>query len=65
MVCAESPKMFWLMLVVQESLEGSSGYVSLAGGLQLGPHFLRVAFHVVDCVHNCKELVGDWALSQL
>ena len=52
MVCAEGPKVFWLVLVVQESLEGSPGHVSLAGSLQLGPHFLGVTFHVVDYVHD-------------
>ena len=52
MVCAESPKMFWLVLIIQESLEGSPGYVSLTSSLQSEPHFLGVTFHVVDCIHN-------------
>ena len=52
MVCAKSPKMFWLMLVIQESLKGSPGHVSFASSLQLGSHFLRVVFHVVDCIHD-------------
>ena len=62
MVCAKGPKMFWLVLVVQESLEGSPGYVSLTGGLQFGPHFLRVIFHVVDCVHDPLLIftISDW-----
>ena len=61
-VCAEGPKMFWLVLVVQESLEGSPGHVSLTGGLQSGPHFLRVTFHVVDCIHDPLLVftISDW-----
>ena len=51
-VCVEGPKMFWLVLVIQESLEGSPRHVSLTRGLQSGPHFLRITFHVVDCVHD-------------
>ena len=66
MVCAEGPKMFWLVLVVQESLEGSPGYVSLAGGLQSGSCFLGVTFHVVDCVHNplLVFMISDWPESE-
>ena len=54
--------MFWLVLVVQESLEGSPGYVGLTGGLQSGPHFLGVTFHVVDCVHDPLLVftISDW-----
>ena len=54
--------MFWLVLVVQESLEGSPGHVSLTRGLQLGPHFLGVTFHVVDCVHDplLVFMISDW-----
>ena len=51
-VCAETLKMFWLMLVIQESLEGSPGHISFTGSFQLEPHLLRVTFHVVDCVHD-------------
>ena len=66
MVCAESLKMFWLVLVIQESLEGSPGYVSLASSLQSGSHFLRVTFHVVDCVHNSLLvfMISDWLESE-
>ena len=62
MVCAEGPKVFWLVLVVQESLEGSPGHVSLTGGLQSGPHFLGVTFHVVDCIHDPLLVftISDW-----
>ena len=62
MVCAEGSKVFWLVLVIQESLEGSPGHVSLTGGLQLGSHFLRVAFHIVDCVHDSLLVftISDW-----
>ena len=62
MVCAEGPKMFRLVLVVQESLEGSPGHVGLTGGLQSGPHFLGIAFHVVDCVHDplLVFMISDW-----
>ena len=52
MVCAEGPKMFWLVLVIQESLEGSPGHVSLTSSLQPEPHFLKITFHVVDCIHD-------------
>ena len=52
MKCAESSKMFWLMLVIQESLEGSPGYVSFTSSLQSELHFLRVAFHVVDYIYD-------------
>ena len=63
MVCAEGPKVFWLVLVVQESLEGSPGHVSLAGSLQSEPHFLGVTFHIVDCVHNPLLVftISDWS----
>ena len=66
MVCAEGPKMFWLVLVIQESLEGSPGYVGLTSGLQLEPHFLGVTFHVVDCVHNPLLVftISDWLESE-
>ena len=62
MVCAKGPKVFWLVLVVQESLEGSPGHVSLTGGLQSEPHFLGIAFHVVDCVHDPLLVftISDW-----
>ena len=62
MVCAEGPKVFRLVLVIQESLEGSPGHVSLTGGFQSGPHFLRVTFHVVDCVHDPLLVftISDW-----
>ena len=62
MICAEGPKMFWLVLVIQESLEGSPGHVSLTGGLQSGPHFLRITFHIVDCVHDplLVFMISDW-----
>ena len=62
MVCAEGPKVFWLVLVIQESLEGSPGHVSLTRSLQSGPHFLGVTFHVVDCVHNplLVFMIRDW-----
>ena len=52
MVCAKGLKVFWLVLVIQESLEGSSGHVGLTSGFQSEPHFLGVAFHVVDCIHD-------------
>ena len=66
MVCAEGPKMFRLVLVIQESLEGSPGHVSLARGLQSEPHFLRVIFHVVDCVHDPLLVftISDWPDSE-
>ena len=66
MVCAESPKVFWLVLVVQESLEGSPGHVSLTSSLQLGPHFLGVIFHVVDHVHDPLLVftISDWPESE-
>ena len=62
MVCTEGPKMFRLVLVVQESLEGSPGHVGLTGGLQSEPCFLGVAFHVVDCVHDPLLVftISDW-----
>ena len=62
MVCAEGLKVFRLMLVIQESLEGSPGHVSLTGGLQLRPHFLGVTFHIVDCVHDPLLVftINDW-----
>ena len=62
MVCAKGPKMFRLMLVVQEGLEGSPGHVSLTSSLQSEPHFLRVAFHVVDCIHDPLLVftMSDW-----
>ena len=54
--------MFQLVLVIQESLEGSPGHVSLTGGLQSEPHFLGVTFHVVDCVHDPLLVftISDW-----
>ena len=54
--------MFWLVLVIQESLEGSPGHVSLTGGLQSGPHFLGVTFHVVDCIQDLLLvfMISDW-----
>ena len=66
MVCAKGPKMFRLVLVVQEGLEGSPGYVSLTGGFQSEPHFLRVTFHVVDCVHDPLLVftISDWLESE-
>ena len=66
MVCTEGPKMFWLALVIQESLEGSPGHVSLAGGLQSGSHFLGVTFHVVDCIHDPLLVftISDWPESE-
>ena len=66
MVCAKGPKMFWLVLVIQESLEGSPGYVSLTGSLQSGSHFLGVTFHVVDCIHNPLLVftISDWLESK-
>ena len=66
MVCAKGPKVFWLVLVIQESLEGSPGHVSLTRDLQLGPHFLGVTFHVVDCVHNPLLVftISDWPESE-
>ena len=62
MVCAEGLKMFRLMLVIQESLEGSPGHVSLTSSLQSGSHFLRVTFHVVDCIHDPLLVftISDW-----
>ena len=62
MVCAEGFKMFQLVLVVQEGLEGSPGHVGLTGSFQSEPHFLRVAFHIVDCVHNPLLIftISDW-----
>ena len=62
MVCAEGLKMFQLVLVIQESLEGSPGHVSLTSGLQSGSHFLGVTFHVVDCVHDplLVFMISDW-----
>ena len=62
MVCAKGSKMFWLVLVIQESLEGSPGHVSFTGNLQSEPHFLRVAFHVVDCVYDLLLIftISDW-----
>ena len=58
--------MFWLVLVIQESLEGSPGHVSFTGSLQLGSHFLGVAFHVVDCVHDPLLVftISDWLESE-
>ena len=44
--------MFWLVLVIQESFEGSPRYVSFTSSLQSEPHFLGVTFHVVDCIHD-------------
>ena len=66
MVCAEGPKIFQLVLVVQESLEGSPGHVSLTSNLQLRSHFLRVTFHVVDCVHDplLVFMISDWLESE-
>ena len=66
MVCAESSKMFWLMLVIQESFEGSPGYVSFTGGFQSRSHFLGIIFHVVDCVHNPLLVftISDWPESE-
>ena len=66
MVCAEGSKMFWLVLVIQESLEGSPGHVGLTKALQSGPHFLGVTFHVVDCVHNPLLVftISDWLESE-
>ena len=52
MVGAESLKMFWLILVIQESFKGDSGYVSFIGNVQPEVHFLRFTFYVVDCIHN-------------
>ena len=52
MVCAEGLKMFQLVLVIQESLEGSPGYVSFTGSFQSELHFLGVIFHVVDCIYD-------------
>ena len=62
MVCAKGPKVFWLVLVIQEGLEGSPGHVGLTSSLQSGPHFLRVAFHVVDCIHDPLLVftISDW-----
>ena len=62
MVCAKSPKMFWLVLVIQESLEGSLGYVSFTGSLQSESHFLGVTFHIVDCIHDLLLVftISDW-----
>ena len=62
MVCTEGLKMFQLVLVIQESLEGSLGHVSFTGSLQSELHFLRVIFHIVDCVHNCLLVftISDW-----
>ena len=66
MVCAESSKMFWLMLIIQENLEGSLGHVSLTSSLQSEPHFLRIAFHIVDCVHDPLLVftISDWLESE-
>ena len=66
MVCAKSPKMFWLILVIQESLEGSPGHVSFTSGLQSEPHFLGFAFHIVDCIHNPLLVftISDWLESE-
>ena len=52
MICAEGPKMFWLVLVIQESLERSPGYVSFTSSLQSESHFLGITFHIVDCIHD-------------
>ena len=62
MVCAESSKMFWLVLVIQESLEGSPGHVSFTGSFQSELHFLGVAFHVVDHIHDPLLVftISDW-----
>ena len=62
MVCTEGPKVFWLVLIIQEGLEGSPGHVGLTSCLQSGPHFLRVTFHVVDCVHDPLLVftISDW-----
>ena len=62
MVCAKGSKMFWLVLVIQESLEGSPGHVSLTGGLQSRSHFLEIIFHVVDYVHDPLLVftISDW-----
>ena len=62
MVCAESLKVFWLMLVIQESLEGSPGHVSFTGDFQSEPHFLGVAFHIVDCIHDSLLvfMISNW-----
>ena len=66
MVCAKSLKMFWLVLVIQESFEGSSGHVSFTGSLQSELHFLRVTFHVVDYVHDplLVVMISDWLKSE-
>ena len=65
-VCAEGLKVFWLMLVIQESLEGSPGHASLTGSFQSEPHFLRVTFHVVDYVHDSLLVftISDWPESE-
>ena len=66
MVCAESLKMLWLVLVIQESLEGSPGHVGFTGSFQSESHFLRITFHVVDCVHNPLLIftISDWLKSE-
>ena len=62
MVCAEGPKVFQLVLVIQESLEGSPGHVSLTRSFQSGLHFLGITFHVVDCIHDPLLVftISDW-----
>ena len=61
-VGAQSSKMFWLTLVIQESLEGGSGYFSFTGSFHVKPHLLGIALHVVDSIHDplLVVMVGDW-----
>ena len=49
---AKSSKIFWLVLVIQESFEDSPGYVSFTGSSQLESYFLEIAFHIVDYIYN-------------
>ena len=62
MVCTKSLKVFWLMLVIQESLEGSPGYVSFTSSFQSEPHFLKVTFHIVDHIHDLLLvfMISNW-----
>ena len=64
MVGAKSLKIFQLILIIQESLEGSLGYVNFTGNFQLESHFLRVTFHIVGYVHNSLLHLSSYNLVQ-
>ena len=54
-------KMFWLMLVIQESFEGESRYFNFTSSLYMKSHLLRIILHIIDNVHNplLVTMVGD------